>query len=669
MKKRLLLLPLFAMVLSSCDFIYSIVNKDDKPTQDVVDDDDHHEDDDDHEDDTPVKVDSISLNKTSLTLTEGESENLSYTILPVDAENKNVTWSTSNAGVANVSNGVISAISEGTCNITVTTIDGNKTSSCSVTVNKKEQEKILIEDTFDLNTQGYSFEKQELIENPITFKGYTISFAIGENTYNNKPIIQKTTKNKYEARLYWGNTFTVTSSVNILEKISFTLGENDKGNGMTVSTGSFDNGDWVGKAKEIVFTISGTSGYRAFEAFTLCFEGSAEEDDNTFVNLGEKTIKEVKEYIAEHPVNKNAFGNGVNEKRLVTIKGYALAKIDLIKSSASYGLNVSEHGKVIMGDATGVIAAATTVNNQGTSLWGKVADYACKDTSKYVVSGYISEYLGHPEIVVTEFEYDSTLSITVDFASLSQETVTLEQFYTKAQNVNYNCAGHGYGDVVTVNNLKCYYVEADGQGRRYYNFTDGTKNIRVNAFNLSGATEGKIYNVTGIISLKNLSPIIIAFKITPVNEGTVTFDYKTAATSLSISELKAIKGSQDDTSTRYPAVVNVYSSFYKTTAYMVAVEEGGKLYVGISDTPRTTIISGKTNAMANYNVVLIKNSNFWNTTEDELYLFNPIYEEYLCEETPIEIYYIARQLDYSSGKAMWQILLVPDFINSLMQAE
>lgn len=622
------------------------------------------------EEEEDIHVTSVSLNKTTLSLVEGESETLVETVLPANAEDKTVSWESSKPLVASVEAGVVKAWSEGTTTITVKTNDGNKTATCQVTVTKKESEKTLIKKTFNTNEQGYDFSQKSLTNYPLTFEGFTISFALGTNTYNNQPTLIKAKNNRYEARAYWGNTFTITSSVETLTRVEFTLGENDKGNTMTPTVGTLTENVWEGSAKEITFSISGTSDYRAFECFTLCYEGQSEDDPDTVINLGNLTIKEVKEYIAEHPVKKNSFGNGVNEKRYVTIEGMALAKIDLEKYTAKYGLEVSEHGKVIVGDETGVIGCATVVNGLGTSLWGKVSDYVCENTSKYRITGYISEYLGNPELLVTSFEWDQSISLNIDFSKISSETATLERFYEKATNVNYNCAGHGYGDVITIKSLLCYYVEGEGQGKRYYNFTDGQKNIRVNAFNISNATEGKVYDVTGIISLKDLSPIIVAFEIKTSNEK-VEFDYESLAQNISITDLKKIHGSQDDTMERFPNVVNAFGNIYKTTGYLTAVVENGKYYIGISDNfiNRKDLITGKTNAMANYNVSLIKNDNFWNTTEEELYRFNPMFDEYILEDKAITIYYVVRQLEYSVKKPMWEILLLPQFIESLATVE
>ena len=84
----------------------------------------------------PVAVTGVSLNKTSTTLTVGGSETLTATVQPSNATNKAVNWSSNTTSVATVdNNGKVTAVGEGTATITVTTQDGNKTATCSVTVN------------------------------------------------------------------------------------------------------------------------------------------------------------------------------------------------------------------------------------------------------------------------------------------------------------------------------------------------------------------------------------------------------------------------------------------------------------------------------------------------------------------------------------------------------
>lgn len=84
----------------------------------------------------PVSVSSVSLDKESLVLKIGESSTLNATVLPENAANKKVSWSSSNTGVATVDlNGKVTGIGVGSAKITVTTDDGGKTATCTVTVN------------------------------------------------------------------------------------------------------------------------------------------------------------------------------------------------------------------------------------------------------------------------------------------------------------------------------------------------------------------------------------------------------------------------------------------------------------------------------------------------------------------------------------------------------
>ena len=77
----------------------------------------------------------VSISKTSINLQIGGSETLTATVTPADANNKNVTWSTSDATVAAVDkNGKVIGIKAGNATITATTEDGGKTATCSVTV-------------------------------------------------------------------------------------------------------------------------------------------------------------------------------------------------------------------------------------------------------------------------------------------------------------------------------------------------------------------------------------------------------------------------------------------------------------------------------------------------------------------------------------------------------
>lgn len=99
-----------------------------------------------------VPVQSISVSPTSYTLTVGGTVQLTATINPVTATNKNVSWSTSAASVATVNDGLVTAVSVGTANITATSEDGSFKAVCAITVNPKPipTEPILVTDVSEL---------------------------------------------------------------------------------------------------------------------------------------------------------------------------------------------------------------------------------------------------------------------------------------------------------------------------------------------------------------------------------------------------------------------------------------------------------------------------------------------------------------------------------------
>ena len=80
----------------------------------------------------PIMVEEISFNKTSVSLKAGETVTLTATVKPDDATDKTVTWSTSDASVATVNDGVVTAKKVGTA--TITAKAGDKSATCEITV-------------------------------------------------------------------------------------------------------------------------------------------------------------------------------------------------------------------------------------------------------------------------------------------------------------------------------------------------------------------------------------------------------------------------------------------------------------------------------------------------------------------------------------------------------
>ena len=86
----------------------------------------------------PIAVTGVTLDKTTLSLQEGATDNLVATVAPSTATDKTVTFASSDAEVATVDNtGKVTAVKTGNVDITVTTKDGSKTAVCTLTVTAK----------------------------------------------------------------------------------------------------------------------------------------------------------------------------------------------------------------------------------------------------------------------------------------------------------------------------------------------------------------------------------------------------------------------------------------------------------------------------------------------------------------------------------------------------
>ncbi len=82
-----------------------------------------------------IPVDSITLDHSSTTIKVDETLSINATVLPEDATDKNIIWTSSDPSVATVdSSGVVKGLKEGTVTITAKTIDGTKEATCTVKV-------------------------------------------------------------------------------------------------------------------------------------------------------------------------------------------------------------------------------------------------------------------------------------------------------------------------------------------------------------------------------------------------------------------------------------------------------------------------------------------------------------------------------------------------------
>lgn len=89
--------------------------------------------------DEKVSVTGVTLSQKTASMKVGDTKTIAATIAPENATNKAITTSSDNEKVATFSaDGTITAVSVGTANVSVTTVDGGFTASCAVTVSAAE---------------------------------------------------------------------------------------------------------------------------------------------------------------------------------------------------------------------------------------------------------------------------------------------------------------------------------------------------------------------------------------------------------------------------------------------------------------------------------------------------------------------------------------------------
>ena len=108
--------------------------------------------------DKVVSVTGVSLNESSITLDVGGSKTLTATVVPDNATNKKVRWTSDNETAATVSeDGVVTAVAGGTAVITATTHDGLFTATCTVTVNAPDAAPTITTDTLPNGKVGEAY--------------------------------------------------------------------------------------------------------------------------------------------------------------------------------------------------------------------------------------------------------------------------------------------------------------------------------------------------------------------------------------------------------------------------------------------------------------------------------------------------------------------------------
>ncbi len=176
-----------------------------------------------------IPVTGISVNPTTGTLSVGETLDLNETVLPSNATNKTVIWSSNNTGVATVnSNGLVTAVALGSTTITVTTQDGSFPASALITVNNNTPppgDEIVVE-AESFNNTGGTFNDAGFggpglgandTANTINFvnNGDWVEYTINVGTAGNYNIEYQISTPSNNAQIQLSVNGTVGSTINV----------------------------------------------------------------------------------------------------------------------------------------------------------------------------------------------------------------------------------------------------------------------------------------------------------------------------------------------------------------------------------------------------------------------------------------------------------------------
>ncbi len=100
-----------------------------------------------------VRVSNVTISSTASSVAKGATLQLTASVSPSNATEKGMSWTSSNAAVATVASGQVTGVSLGTAVITVTTTDGKKTASCTVTVTES-----INSDTISLAQKSFTYD-------------------------------------------------------------------------------------------------------------------------------------------------------------------------------------------------------------------------------------------------------------------------------------------------------------------------------------------------------------------------------------------------------------------------------------------------------------------------------------------------------------------------------
>ena len=225
-----------------------------------------------------VSVESVTLSSRALTLNVGGSSILTATVTPDNVEDRSVVWMSSDSRVATVVDGVVTAVGPGTATITVSTVDGGKTATCTVTV-RGEIAGIELDRSSVSMTAGDSVTLEYSLL-PEGTGGYTVSWSSSDTsvaTVSNGRITAVGPGTATITATVGGTQLSAVCSVTVVgssTETGTTTEENDDGSVTTTVTEEIDAGDGTSVGKVTETTTMDGSATSTVTTYTVETDGS-----------------------------------------------------------------------------------------------------------------------------------------------------------------------------------------------------------------------------------------------------------------------------------------------------------------------------------------------------------------------------------------------------------
>lgn len=160
-----------------------------------------------------VKVQKVTLDKTSVSLQEGASTTLNAKLTPKNTTQKTLQWSTSNKTIATVSSkGVVRAVKKGTATITVKVKGTTKKATCKVTVKAKPQADINIKVTnLSFTESKKKLAQGDIYQTKLNIEPSNATHKVVTYTSSNATVATVDANGKVTAKAVGDATITATA--------------------------------------------------------------------------------------------------------------------------------------------------------------------------------------------------------------------------------------------------------------------------------------------------------------------------------------------------------------------------------------------------------------------------------------------------------------------------